>query len=129
MSIELTFNSNFSADLVEKVPLGDASCLFRFEPHYSEFLKRAGEAGVNEAYIHYSVSKKGRNAGMVIIRGVSLNPRDICEGRAFDGIGSGAVKHAEQRYDNIRQLSGYSGDLYTVIFSPISDEVIADSRK
>ena len=129
MNIELGYNSGYSADLVERVSLETSGSLFRFEHHYREFLKKAKESGVNEACVHYSVCKQGENAGRVTIRGVSLNPMDIHEGRAFDGIGPGAIKHAEQRYNPIRQLLNYDGTLYTVIFSPTSDGVIADSRR
>ena len=129
MSIELTFNGEHSADLVERLQLEEIDPLFRFEHHYKEFLRRAENAAVKEACVHYSVSKLGENAGMVTIRGVSLDPRDIYEGRAFDGIGPGAVEHAKQRHGEIRKLLSYKGELYTVVVSPVSDEVVADSRR
>ncbi|GEM_PF-3906417 len=129
MDLELAVNSEFSADLVERVPLTDVQGLLHFEHHYAELLRRANETGVNEAYVHYHVNKKGSLAGRVRITGVYLTPEDINSGREFDGIGPGAVEFVEQRYPAIQQLLGYAGSLYTVLLSPVSDKVLADSRR
>ena len=133
MGIELTFKDESSAGLVERVPLEEISPLLRSAHDYTTFLRRAKEAGAEEAYVHYSVGKIGRNARTVDITGVSLNKRlnqkDIHEGRAFDCIGPGAIKYAEQRSAEIKKLLGYRGDLYPIIFSPNPDRAIVDSRR
>ena len=129
MNMMIRFNGEFTAGLTEAVPLEQIAYLFRFSHHYEEFLRRAEEDNTKEAYVHCVLSKKGESSGKVRVIGVSLNPEDIEHGRQFDGIGSGAVKYVEQRRDEIRELLNYQEVLYTVIYSPTSDKIIADSRR
>lgn len=129
MSIDATLNDEFSAYLVEPVPVNVIRDILRFGHHADILLQMAEKEGVAEAYVHYHLAKQGENAGRILVMGVSLNRDDATWGRHFDNVGYGAMVHARARYDQIRAATQYNGALYAIARSPTSDTIIADSRK